>query len=428
MTLKLLAVGDLHLGRRPSRLPEPLEGRASELGPGEAWRRTVRTAKDEGVHVVALAGDVVEHDDDFFEAYRALHRGVEELAEANIQVIGVAGNHDVRVLPRLAEHLPQFKLLGEGGRWATCEIEAAGERLALWGWSFPQESVTESPLAEISFDRREGVNLGLLHCDRDATHSRYAPVSSAALAASGLDGWLLGHNHSPDPLTSETLTGYLGSVTATDPGQPGARGPWLLEIARGRLASVEHRVVAPLRWEHLDLDLTGLADPDRAHGRLLERLQSLDAEVVGSAAEAPAAVGLRVRLTGRTRVGEAALDRFDDDELRADVTPGDSPAQWFLERVTARTWPEIDLEELAGRTDPPGLLARRLLALDRTAGDDERDRLVEEGRRRLEGRLGESRFQALGKPALEEEDVVDWLQSAGSRLLDRLLAQGEETA
>ena len=42
--MKLLAIGDIHLGRIPLRLPEELAGRAHELGPAEAWRRAVDAA------------------------------------------------------------------------------------------------------------------------------------------------------------------------------------------------------------------------------------------------------------------------------------------------------------------------------------------------------------------------------------------------
>ena len=182
--MKILAVGDMHLGRTPSRLPPELH--APDLGPAEAWRRSVAAAVDEGVKAVLLAGDVVDRDDDFFEAYRALESGVNTLAEADIDVIGVAGNHDVKVLPRLVRHIARFRLLGEGGRWEPCRIEADRESVTLWGWSFPQARVLSSPLEGHSLDPTPGINLGLLHCDRDAgPDSPYAPTQPAGARARG---------------------------------------------------------------------------------------------------------------------------------------------------------------------------------------------------------------------------------------------------
>ena len=192
--MKILAVGDMHLGRTPSRLPPQLHAR--ELGPAEAWRRTVTAALDHGVKAVLLAGDVVDRDDDFFEAYKALENGVRRLSDAGIDVIGVAGNHDVKVLPRLARHIPQFRLLGEGGTWESCRIEQGADAVTLWGWSFPQARVLTSPLEGSSLNPAPGINLGLLHCDRDAgADSPYAPITRQELERAGLDGWLLGHIH-----------------------------------------------------------------------------------------------------------------------------------------------------------------------------------------------------------------------------------------
>ena len=64
--MKILAVGDIHLGRTPSRLPADLAAQARRFGPAAAWDRTVETAVEAGVRAVLLAGDVVDRDDDFF--------------------------------------------------------------------------------------------------------------------------------------------------------------------------------------------------------------------------------------------------------------------------------------------------------------------------------------------------------------------------
>ena len=140
--MKLLAVGDIHLGRTPSRLPMELANRVHELGPAEAWRRAVDAAIAAGVKAVLLAGDVVERDDDFFEAYRELSKGVRRLTDKGVEVIGVAGNHDVKVLPRLADQIPKFQLLGSGGEWKRYEIREGGAVLTLWAGLFRKPRFT----------------------------------------------------------------------------------------------------------------------------------------------------------------------------------------------------------------------------------------------------------------------------------------------
>ena len=421
--IKLIAVGDMHLGRRPSRLPDELQDRVRELGPAGAWERLVEAAIQEHVHAVVFAGDVVERENDFFEAYRELYQGVVRLTKAEIQVLGVSGNHDVLVLPRLADQIPDFQLLGRNGQWESVQIETDGECLTLWGWSFPQIRVIESPLSGTRFERGPGINLGLLHCDRDQAKSAYAPVTSQELESAGLDGWLLGHIHKPDKLTASSLSGYLGSITGVEPSETAMHGPWLVTIKGGRIHEVKQWELAPLIWENLEVDLTGITEAEEARVRLLESLKKLDAEL-SAGRWSPEAVGLRVSLVGRNRLGQKALDLLSQEEHK-DIYPGESGTIYFIERLEAFVQPEIPLEKLAQRSDPAGLLARRLLLIDRPSDDPERQASLKEARAKLEKKIREARWSDLQLSPPSEEEAADWLRRAGLSLLERMLAQRE---
>lgn len=410
----------MHLGRTPSRLPEDLSAR--DLGPAEAWRRSVDTAIEREVAAVLLAGDLVDRDDDFFEAYRELEAGVRRLTEAGIDVIGVAGNHDLKVLPRLVEQIPDFRLLGRGGQWEACDVADDTATVTVWGWSFPASGAAGNPLEGQRFELESSINLGLLHCDRDGgPRSPYAPVTSAELNAAGLDGWLLGHIHIPDALTAASPNGYLGSLTGLDRGETGARGPWLLTVEGGRIANVEQLLFAPLRWETLDVDLTGISEPEEASGRLLAKVRALDQELAAQAAS-PRAVGLSVKLTGRTRFGADALAAIARDD-RGDIHAGAAGTRYFAHRLESATQPEIDLAELARRHDPVGLLATRLLLLDSRAGDPERERLLSAARERLVKQARRAAWSDLDGATGDTPDPADWLRRAGFRTLELLLAQ-----
>ena len=417
--MKILAVGDMHLGRTPPRLPPDLPPR--KLGPAEAWCRAVDAALEAGAAAVVLAGDVVDRDDDFFEAYRELERGVGRLADAGVSVIGVAGNHDVEVLPRLARHIARFRLLGAGGQWESCSIEDGTERITLWGWSFPQAKVYSSPLRSQAFELPPGLNLGLLHCDRDAgPDSPYAPVSAREIEGAGLDGWLLGHLHRPDALSAPSPNGYLGSLSGLDIGEPGPRGPWMLTLSGARIADVVHLPLAPLRWESLEVGLAGIENSDDARERLLEAVIAFDARLAPLPA-APDAVGLSVLFTGRTAFGNAALDAISEEDRNA-VCTGAAGTRYFVHRLRSDTRPEIALEELARRRDPAGLLAARLLCLEGPEDDPERERLLGLARQRLRAESAKSVWRGLEAGA-REPDPAAWLRRAGYRSLDRLLDQ-----
>ena len=424
--LKLLAVGDMHLGRQPSRLPEELQDRARELGPAGAWDRLVKSAIEEKVHLVVLAGDVVERENDFFEAYRELHRGVERLTKEGIRVLAIAGNHDVYVLPRLADQISDFQLLGRDGKWESAVIEADSEKLTLWGWSFPQARANESPLSGMRFERGPGINLGLLHCDRDQPNSVYAPVTSRELEAAGLDGWLLGHIHKPEELSESSPSGYLGSITGVDPSETGKLGPWLLTIKGVRIHEIEQWELAPLVWENIEVDITGMTEAEEARVRLLEAVKRLDAELsIGR--WAPKAVGLRVTLIGSSRFGQEAQDLLLQEKNKG-VIPGRNDTDYFVERLDATVQPEIALDTLAERNDPAGLLARRLLLLDRPNDDPDRQKLLKEARQRLEKEAQNRQWSELNLSAPSEKEIVEWLRRAGLSLLARMLAQREVEA
>lgn len=423
MPLKLLAVGDIHLGRYPSRLPESLSGDRRALAPAGAWARIVAYAIAEQVHVVALAGDVVEREDDFFEAYRELRKGVQRLTDAGIRVVGVAGNHDVRVLPRLADQLPDFHLLGRGGEWETTTLEAAGETLTLHGWSFPQPLVHRSPLEGVVPERGPGLNLGLLHCDRDQSGSPHAPVRSGELSSAGLDGWLLGHIHAPDALTVDALRGYLGCVSGMDPGEPGDHGPWLITVSGARLQRVEQQVLAPLRWQPASLNLSDITEAEQARSLLLEELRELD-ENLAALASPPVAVGLRIVLEGRTDLGPAVQALFERERQDGSIVydQGASGAAFFVEKCHLDTRPALSLEKLAQQSDPVGLLAQRLRWLDEPDSEPAR-RLITDAGRRLRVQGGDARWRGLDAELPDDAKVVDHLRRSGLRLLDEMLSR-----
>lgn len=420
--MKILCVGDIHLGRQPSRLPPDVLERVNvrELSPSGAWRRTVDEALRLQVDAVLLAGDVVEQENDFYEAYADLRGGIEKLTQADVRVLGVAGNHDVQVLPQLANVLPNFHLLGSNGQWEAEAISGRdGTEVRVLGWSFPRNVVTTSPLTQGMPARGPGTTIGLLHCDRDAPGSQYAPVRSTDLAAAPVDAWLLGHIHKPDALSGPRPMGYLGSLTGLDPGEPGEHGPWLLEA--GSAEPVIGQIpLAPLRWVAREVDLNELKRPEDVHQRITAALDELHEEI--SAAQVrPLAVGCRLRLTGRTRHRDeiTRVLRADDPCERADERDG---ILYFVETWRLEALPEVDLEELASGSDPAALLARKLLIL-RNPQAEEHTELVASLQHRLAETVNERNFFALHADAPDHDQTVEIATAAALRALDMLLTQ-----
>ena len=364
-TVRILFVGDMHLGRLPSRVPPAALDQGGmnlrDIGPAGTWKRIVDAAIEYKVDAVALAGDLVERDNAMFEAYGPLASGVRKLVEQGIIVAGVAGNHDTRVLPKLAAEIEGFHLLGPGGTWSTLPVSGDdGLSVNLVGWSFPSHHHTASPL-HTPPPRPDGITLGLLHADLFDAGSRYAPVKSADLQSVGYRGWFLGHIHKPDPILTDGTPFYLGSVTGLKPTETGCHGPVLVQVDRGGQIEARRLPLATLRWEERDLDCSGLPDPAidlAAHllGELKDLYETLEDELDNTPA-----LGMRITLTGEVD-DPAALEHAARDFEDAVIKLADTVL--FVQKITNRVTARIDLLQVAGRTDPPGLLARQILALE----------------------------------------------------------------
>jgi DNA repair exonuclease SbcCD nuclease subunit len=432
-SLRLLAVGDIHLGRHPSSVPQSVAtwaGGLDALGPRAAWHGTVQAAIEKRVQAVLLLGDVVDDEERYVEGFSALESGLRKLIAADIQVIAVAGNHDVRVLPLLERTLSGFRLLGSSGRWEAAEL--AGGAARLLGWSYPEAHARTDPtqdprLAELCATRFAGPSIGLLHGDLDATNSPYARFTSARLAAAGVDAWLLGHVHKPTFARAGVggiPAGYLGSLTALDPTETGAHGPWLLAFEGRSLVESRQLALAPLRWERLELAVdawSSVEDLGPGITGVLQAFEERERPNLGAAR----AVGLRIDLVGRTpfhRELRGAIETFDREAL----LPVLEERLFFVDEIRDGARPELDLQALARESDPPGLLAQRLLALDATATEAqsvaERARLLRAARLTIEALTSRNEFAALGRAQPADGELASELRAAGYAALEEILA------
>src|SRR5690554_4611410 len=106
--MKILACSDIHLGRISA-----VEG--SDLTGSSAWDAVVATAIAQEVDALVLAGDIVDNDDYWYEAYGSLLKGFDTLHNKGITIIAVAGNHDSSISPKIIKEKPFVNILGLNG-------------------------------------------------------------------------------------------------------------------------------------------------------------------------------------------------------------------------------------------------------------------------------------------------------------------------
>ena len=425
----ILAIGDVHLGTSCSGLPHGISDwglNRADLTPGAALRLAVDFAIKQEVQAVLFAGDVVESTNARFEAMLPLEESVRRLLDAGIEVVAVAGNHDVEALPRLAALIDGFTLLGKGGQWETLTL-AKGETpfAQVIGWSFGEKFVRQSPIALLLNDPLPPPStpvprIGLLHCDLGASGGYYAPVRQAELDNTGYDAWLLGHIHKP---SYERLTavddvrpsGYLGSLVGLDPSETGPHGPWLLEVSGEGGIELEQIPLAPVRWEPVRVSMDGIEHVEDVPDRLLAGAQA-HVHALARDGLAARALGLRVQLTGASTAYDDIRKWIEAGEWTSLVRRVDDTVIFFNRIVDAMQL-HLDVQTIASGDDPAGLLARRLLLLGQD--DNQSSALLERARERL----AEIARQDDWKPIQEHRNATDPLSDAALRAL--LLRSGK---
>ena len=436
----ILAIGDVHLGTKCSGVPDVVSSwgiHPEDLTPAAALKLSADLAIEQEVDAVLFAGDVVESTNARFEAMPPLEACARRLLDAGIEVIAVAGNHDVEALPRLASLLDGFTLLGSGGRWESRVLTKNKTPVAeIIGWSFGERFVRQSPVAQLLSEPLEPLStsvpiIGLLHADLNASGGHYAPIRQVELDDTGYDAWLLGHIHKPsiDNLSASADTrpsGYLGSLVGLVPSETGPHGPWILRVRdEGRL-HLEHIPLAPLRWEQVCISVDGLEHAEDVADRLLSDAADF-VRRIGQEGPAPRAMGLIARLTGTSPCHEDIEKRIAAGEWNDLGRVVDGTAVFFS-KITAAMTPRLELAEIAKGDDPAALMARRLMVLEQD--NDRSGDLLEQARAALDDIARDDRWSPIDEHRsatnpLSDDALRDVLFRSGMMALNAMLSQHE---
>ena len=427
MPAKLLCIGDIHLGRVPSKLPDTI-GPIKNYSPAAAFSAAVEWAKNHHVDALLMAGDVLESEESRFEELPILAKGIKSLYDAGIPSYAVAGNHDSEALPRLKNIVNSLHIIGADGKWEETVIEGAdGTNATILGWSFPcgcRGAYRENPLKLLDPSFSANSAIGLLHADLDAPGSRYAPVTRAELDSVPVAGWLLGHIHKPDALDEmQRPIGYMGSLCGLDPGEPGMHSAWLVEISPGGALEMKRIPLAPIRWETIEIDAAEL-DAETMNdvsdmiiagvrGAMDAKYREIEPEL-----ENVKAVGCRIRITGRNAAAQFIRTAAADPGILAALTSEYSGISFFTEKIICTIRPALDVESLAKGDDAAGILARRILILEE--GGRRSADMICEARRKITDQLNRKLRRDAEVMIQDDGDMLRYLLEGAYDALDAL--------
>jgi hypothetical protein len=206
-----------------------------------------------------------------------------------------------------------------------------------------------------------------------------------------------------------------------DPGETGEHGPWLIEVHGRHDVTANLIALSKVRYSELAVDLSDQQTKDEFDAHLLDRTREHldDIAVDGGPLEY---ASLRIELTGRTLLC-GQVDRFAEPlREQFERTVGQVTAR--IDRVTNNTLPWIDLEELAQKHDPPGILAQTLLQLKSGQTDDGLAKLLHDAHQKQREVFHAGTYGSIGDDKVPDVTAARYcLIRQGTLLLDRLLVE-----
>ncbi|MFB6291235.1 MAG: exonuclease SbcCD subunit D [Candidatus Bipolaricaulia bacterium] len=423
--LKVLCTADLHLGRHPAKIPDAVDGTA--FSPGSVWLSVVEKAIEVDVDVAVIAGDIVDRENSYFEAFGDFEAGVRKLSQSGIPLYVVSGNHDFNVVPDLVSSLTDQKIhqLGKNGEWGSVTVSSGDSPpVNIVGWSYPNRHIGYNPLEQLD-EELGGDNpvIGLLHSEINKPESNYAPVSETALERAGFDGWVVGHAHNAN-LKSDRGKFRLvpGNPQPLDPTESGVHGPWVFSVDERGVTNVDQYPLASLSYENLTMDLGTAEKPEEVPAKFYSLTEDLLNEVDYNELRL---LVLTLEFVGRTDIYEELEEKRN--RIRKNLRRESGEVNIAVASIVNNTLPSINLEEIAKGNNPAAMVAELLINLDQREKDKVPERLMDKTRESLTDAYFANAYQVLrtqreiGPP--DSDLIVTKLKRQGRVILDELLSQ-----
>lgn len=295
-SFRFLHAADLHLGAPFKGLALKDADVAARFAQAtrQAFSALVQRAIAEAVDFVVIAGDIYDGDWKDNSIGLFFNREMGRLAEANIPVYLLKGNHDAESVVTKSITLPDSVFSFDTRRPTSFRIE--GLNVALHGQGFADRSATENLALTYPSPVAGWFNIGVLHTSLTGRppHANYAPCSLDDLRSRGYDYWALGHVHEHEVVSAEPMVVFPGNLQGRSIRETGPRGAVIVAVEDGGVASVERVLVDEARWALLEVDV--------AEAQSLADILRLLTEALAATAQSAEGklLAVRVRLIGST--------------------------------------------------------------------------------------------------------------------------------
>ena len=302
MQLKFIHTADLHLDTPFKGLGDWNPGLADKLKDAtyKSFSKIIDLAISENVDFLLIAGDIFDSEIMSLAAQLRFLAELKRLSEKNIPAYFICGNHD-----HLGSWDRSFSLPPGVFRFGSAGVEKMTYRrnkeaiADIYGISYQSSYIADNlaPLYIKSPDPAP-VSIAMLHGMADVVgrDERYAPFSLRELIESPFDYWALGHVHKGRILNDNPAVVYPGNPQGRDFGETGQKGCYMVELEPGGKPLVKFVPVQHVRFEELEINLTGKNDISLLIDLIDEARDTM------TASDRSSGFILRLLLTGRTEL------------------------------------------------------------------------------------------------------------------------------
>lgn len=261
MSVQFLHISDLHLGSQLKTKVSDTVGSIDALDSAVyiAVERLFEIAVDEGVDFVVIAGDLYDMDSRSVKANKFLKEQFDRLAEHDIPVYIVYGNHDpVGSAPTYID-LPDnvYEFDDEEPEEFLYPNEHA-PKARIWGQSYRSRHESRSFYHRFTPSDGSLPNIGVIHTALNPDGRRYVPVSRSDLESkSEIDYWALGHIHTANIYNTEMPIAYSGVPQGRQITEQGLGGGLLVELDVDGDYEIEFVPTSPVVWKTVEVDVGG---------------------------------------------------------------------------------------------------------------------------------------------------------------------------
>lgn len=352
---KFIHAADIHLDS-PLRGLYHYEGAPIDSIRGatrEALKGLVRTAIDENVAFVVIAGDLFDGDWNDYNTGLFFAGQMSRLRERDIPVFYLPGNHDATSRITKTLKMPNNVHVFSTSRPETITLRDIG--VALHGQGFSRPDITENLAAHYPPAREGLYNIGVLHTGATGRegHELYAPCKIQDLTSKAYDYWALGHIHKREILLDSPWILFPGNIQGRHIRETGPKGCTLATVEDDGSTVIEEVSLDVVRWAGLDVDATGAETGDEV---MVEVRSAIERELANADGRL---LAVRVTITGACGAHEALNAEHDRwiNQIRAEATDIGGSDVW-IEKVVLQTNLPVDLEKLASSDSPVGDLLR----------------------------------------------------------------------